>query len=52
MESLPSPLRQIVYVLVILWLLSTFGLIAVAGLSNFFVLALIIGLVISLFQSR
>lgn len=52
MESLPSPLRQMAYVLVLLWLLSTFGLIAVSGLSNLLILALIIGLVVALFQKK
>ncbi len=52
MESLPSPLRQIAYVLVLLWVLSIFGIIAVSGLSNLLVLALIIGLVVALSQKR
>lgn len=50
MESLPSPLRQIAFVLVILWLLSVFGIIGIAGLSNLLVIAIIIGLVLALFQ--
>lgn len=50
MEILPSPLRQIAYVLVLLWVLSVFGFIAIAGLSQLIVLALIIGLIVSLFR--
>ncbi len=50
MESLPTPLRQIAYVLVLLWVLSLFNIIAITGLSNLIVLALIIGLVVALFQ--
>ena len=46
---LPSPLRQIAMVLVVLWLLSILGIIAIAGLSHIFVIAIVIGLLISLF---
>jgi len=52
METLPSPLRQMAYVLVLLWLLSTLGIIAIAGFNQLLVLALIIGLVVALFQRR
>lgn len=50
MESLPAPLRQIAFVLIILWLLSTLGIIAISGISNLFVGAIIIGLVLAVFQ--
>ncbi len=43
---LPSPFKQIAGVVLLLWLLSFFGLIAIAGLSNILVLVLIIGLVL------
>ena len=46
---LPSPLRQIAMVMVILWLLSVVGIIAIAGLSHVFVAAILLGLIISLF---
>lgn len=46
---LPSPLRQIAMVLVVLWLLSIVGIIAIAGLSHVFIAAILIGLIISLF---
>src|SRR5690242_8155486 len=49
---LPSPLRQIAGVLIVLWILSTVGVLAIAGLPNILVLALILGLAVSLFQSR
>lgn len=52
MESLPGPLRQIAYVLVLLWILSIFGFLAISGLSNLIVLALILGLIVALFQKR
>src|SRR3972149_8611616 len=42
---LPSPLREIVTVFLILWLLSFFGVFLFAGLSNILVLLLIIGLI-------
>lgn len=50
MESLPTPLREIAFVLVIIWLLSILGVISIAGLSNMIVVAIIIGLVISIFR--
>src|SRR3990172_11927661 len=46
---LPSPLREIVTVFLILWLLSFFGVFLFAGLSNILVLLLIIGLIFYLF---
>lgn len=52
MESLPSPIRQIVFVLSLLWILSTLGIIAVAGLSQLIIGAIIIGVVLALFQGR
>jgi len=51
-ESLPSPLRQIAYVLAVLWVLSLVGIIAISGLSNILVFALIIGLIVSLFHKQ
>ena len=47
---LPSPFRQIAAVIALIWLLSFFGFIAVAGLSNILVLILIIGLVLSVLK--
>lgn len=52
MESLPSPLRQIAFVLILLWVLSILGIIAITGLSNLIIGALIIGIVLAIFQSR
>ena len=46
---LPSPLRQIAMVLVLLWILSTLGILAVAGLSNLIIVVILVGLVVSLF---
>jgi hypothetical protein len=46
---LPSPLREIAAVMLILWILSTVGVLAIAGLSNILVIALIVGLILSLF---
>ncbi len=43
---LPTPFRQIAGVIALLWILSFFGFIAIAGLSNILVLVLIIGLVL------
>ena len=49
-EVLPSPIRLIAMLLVLLWILSTLGFIAIAGLSNILVVAIFVGLVISLFR--
>lgn len=48
-EILPAPLRQIVFVLFILWILSTLGILAFAGLSQILIVAIIIGVILSLF---
>ncbi len=44
---LPSPLREIAGILLILWLLSTLGILAIAGLANLLVIAIIVGIVLS-----
>jgi hypothetical protein len=49
---LPSPFRQIAGVLVVLWVLSILGFIAIAGLSNLLVIAIIVGIVASLFMRK
>ena len=46
---LPSPLREIVAVFLILWLLSFFGVFFFGGLTNLIVLLLILGLIIHFF---
>lgn len=45
---LPSPFREIGAVLFVLWLLSLFGFIALAGLSNLIIIAIIVGIVFSI----
>ena len=47
-EALPGPLRVIAGVLLITWLLSTLGIVAVAGLPHIIVIVLIIALVLAL----
>lgn len=49
-EALPTPLRQIAFILIILWILSILGIIAVSGLSNLIVVAIIVGLIVAVFQ--
>ncbi|CAN5276410.1 hypothetical protein BH10PAT2_BH10PAT2_2410 [soil metagenome] len=44
---LPTPFREIAGVLLALWVLSLLGLIAIAGLSNLIVIAIIVGIVAS-----
>ena len=45
---LPSPIREISGVLLLLWVLSVLGFIAIAGLANLLVIAVIIGIVLAL----
>lgn len=52
LESIPSPLRQIGFVLLLLWLLSILGIVVIAGLSNLLVVALIIGIALAIFQKH
>ncbi|MBW7956097.1 hypothetical protein H3C66_05215 [Patescibacteria group bacterium] len=49
---LPSPFREIAGVLFILWLLSIFGFIAIAGLSNLIVIGIIVGIVFSMLKNK
>jgi hypothetical protein len=44
--SLPSPLRQIAVVFVLIWILSLLGVIAVAGLSSILLIAIIVGVLL------
>src|SRR5688572_9280334 len=45
---LPSPFREIAALLFVLWLLSIFGFIAIAGLSNLIIIAIVVGIVFSI----
>jgi hypothetical protein len=45
---LPTPLRQIGFAVVVLWVLATLGIITVAGLSSILVIAIIVGVLASL----
>ena len=47
---LPSPFREIAGVLFVLWLLALLGFIAIAGLSNLLVIAIIAGIVIAVLK--
>lgn len=46
---LPRPFQTIASVLLLLWILSVFGILAIAGLSNIIVLVIIAGLILSIF---
>lgn len=50
---LPTPFREIAGVLLILWVLSVLGILAISGiaLSNILVIAIIVGLIVSLFTA-
>jgi hypothetical protein len=47
---LPSPFREIAALLFVLWILSIFGIIAFAGLSNLIIIAIIVGIVFSIIK--
>ncbi|MCX7997113.1 MAG: hypothetical protein N2691_05195 [Patescibacteria group bacterium] len=47
---LKSPFREVVTVLFLIWILSLLGIVAVTGLSDFIVLAVVIGVIASLFR--
>lgn len=51
---LPTPFREIVGVLFIVWILATLGIIGIGGiaLSNILVIAIIIGIIAALFRPR
>lgn len=46
---LPSPLREIVSLFLVIWVLSFFGLFFFGGLANLLILLLIIGLILHIF---
>lgn len=49
-EALPSPFRQIAFVILLIWLLSTLGILVIfSGLASILVLAIILGLILALF---
>jgi hypothetical protein len=48
-EALPGPLRAIAGILLVIWVLSTLGIIAIVGLSHLIVVVLIICLVLAVF---
>lgn len=48
---LPRPFREIAGVLGILWVLSIVGILAISGLANILVLAIIIGVLLSIFTT-
>lgn len=45
-DLLPYPFRQIIFVLLLLWILASVGIIAVAGFSHIVLIAMIIGLIV------
>jgi hypothetical protein len=49
---LPTPFRQIVAVLLVIWILAVLGILAISGiaLANILVIAMIIGIIASLFS--
>lgn len=49
-DLLPWPFRGLATVILVLWLLTFFGIIAVTGFSNILLIALVLGIVAYLFQ--
>jgi hypothetical protein len=49
-EKLPTPLRQIIIVLAIAWLLSLLGVISLAGASTYIIWAVIIAAVVAMIK--
>ena len=47
LEILPTPFKEIAFVLLVLWLLSILGIIALANFSSIIIIALIIALLYS-----
>ncbi len=51
-ETLPSPIREITAIILLLWVFSILGVIVISGLPNILVIAILIGLFISLFTRK
>lgn len=51
-DAAPSPLREIFIVLLLVWLLSTVGIISIVGFSQIAIIAIILGIVASIFTAR
>lgn len=49
-EVLPWPFRGLAMVLLVLWLLSFFGIIVISGFGNIIVLTLIVGMIAYIFR--
>jgi len=49
-SSLGGVIRHVVWVLVVLWILTKLGIIAVGGLSNLLVIGIVVGVVLALFK--
>lgn len=50
LSILPSPFREIASVLLLLWVLSVIGILAIAGLSNILIIAIILGFAFYVFS--
>lgn len=50
--ELPSPFRQIAVIFILIWVLASLGIIAVAGLSNILVIAIIVGVLLYVISGR
>lgn len=48
---LPHPFKEIAAVLLVLWVLSVFGIIAIAGLTNLIVIGIIVGIIAAIMKN-
>ncbi|RJQ36058.1 hypothetical protein C4559_05650 [Candidatus Microgenomates bacterium] len=46
---LPRPFQAVGSILLVLWILSVLGIIAIAGLPNIIILVIIVGIIVSIF---
>lgn len=51
-DTLPKPLRVIVVIALVIWLLGVFGIIAIPMFSNLVIIAIIVGLGLYLITNR
>ncbi|MBX4205951.1 hypothetical protein KW795_02030 [Candidatus Microgenomates bacterium] len=51
-SALPRPFREIASVLLVLWVLAIFGIIAIANFSNIVIVALVVGLLAYILSGR
>lgn len=51
-SALPSPFREVLFVVIVVWVLALLGIIAIVGLPNIILIAVIAGLIVYLLQGN